>query len=145
MSVSDTARPPLAALPPLPTFPTRGSNGLRLLDLYSCAGAAAEGYHHAGFKEGLRPPPPWDLPGVTEGADVLAATSGHPSETGIKEGVDNDPTVPVDQGVAVPMELDIVQTAGTDQVVVVLQRDAGLFSHEPEANHVPQALKGTTA
>ncbi|WP_406319143.1 bifunctional DNA primase/polymerase [Streptosporangium sp. NBC_01639] len=23
-------------------------------------------------KEGLRPPPPWDLPGVTEGADVLA-------------------------------------------------------------------------
>ncbi|GAA4089861.1 bifunctional DNA primase/polymerase [Nonomuraea soli] len=32
-------------------------------------------------KEGLRPPPPWDLPGVTDGADVLAVLwqrAGHP-------------------------------------------------------------------
>ncbi|MGW3363619.1 bifunctional DNA primase/polymerase [Streptosporangium canum] len=32
-------------------------------------------------KEGLRPPPPWDLPGVTDGADVLAVIcerAGHP-------------------------------------------------------------------
>ncbi|MEU0517360.1 bifunctional DNA primase/polymerase [Streptosporangium sp. NPDC006007] len=96
-------------------------------------------------KEGLRPPPPWDLPGVTDGADVLAAASGHPGETGIKEGVDDGSTVSVDEGVAVPMKLDIVQTARADQIVVVLQRNAGLFSHEPDVNHVPQSLEGTTA
>ncbi len=35
-------------------------------------------------KEGLRPPPPWDLPGVNDGADVLAVLcerTGHPFPT----------------------------------------------------------------
>ncbi|GAA2870507.1 hypothetical protein GCM10010517_30730 [Streptosporangium fragile] len=43
MSVSDTVRPPLAIPRPRPTPPAREPNGLRLLDLFCCAGGAAMG------------------------------------------------------------------------------------------------------
>ncbi|GII01743.1 DNA cytosine methyltransferase [Planobispora takensis] len=86
-----------------PALPRRKPNGLRLLDLFCCAGGASMGYHLAGFEvTGVDIAPQPNYPFTFVQGDALAFVREH--------GTDFDII-----GACPPCQADCTLTAGTNQ------------------------------
>ncbi|WP_214412315.1 DNA cytosine methyltransferase [Sphaerisporangium fuscum] len=89
--------------PALPSLDQRRPNGLRLLDLYCCAGGASMGYHLAGFEvTGVDIAPQPNYPFTFHQADAITFVREHGHEYDVINACP-------------PCQADCTLTAGTNQ------------------------------
>lgn len=71
-------------------------------------------------------------------AELVARRGGEP---GLDQDVDSASAIAPDEGVAVEVERDVVESLAADQVVVVTEGDFGLTKHDSKLRVVPVDLK----